>query len=278
MYNDTPVLREPVQVFVNIPPTMLGNTVTRIDVEDKVRYSAFNSSEEMLVTAGDKIIIFDKNGKKLYSFTNQKLKGASGLAVDGSNVYVTDITNGILLKFDETGKLLKSVGQKGGGEGEFDHPIGLTVVGDEVIVCDSDNHRLQVFTSDLVFLQRIGSRGKGNGQFLHPLDVTHDEHGNLYVSDGGNNRVQIFDAQGKFLRTLMPPGHITRPFGIIYSRNLVYITQWVENGKVHVYHKNGSKVYSIPYESNKNSVCGVAVDVDGFIYICDSDRHQVIVF
>jgi DNA-binding beta-propeller fold protein YncE len=273
MYNDKPLLREPVQVFVKIPPTMLGQPVRRIDIEDKVKFVAFNSSEEMLVTAGDKVIIFDKNGKKLHSFTNKKLSGTTGVAADGPNVYVIDLKNSALLKFNNTGKLLKSVGQEGSGEGEFNTPMGLTVVGDEVIVCDCDNHRLQVFTSDLVFVRQIGSQGKGNGQFVFPCCVTHKD-GNLYVSDVGNNCVQIFNVQGKFLRTLIPPGRIDKPFGIVCSRNLVYITQGIDNGKVHVYHKNGSEVYSIPC----NIVCGIAVDLDGFVYISDSERCQVVVF
>ena len=277
MYNNKPVLREPVQVFVKIPPTMLGKPVRRIN-KNAVKFIAFNSSEEILVTAGDEVTIFGKNEKKLHSFTHKKLRAAAGIAVDGPNIYVTDIINGILLKFDMTGKLLKSVGQKGSGEGEFDRPVGLTVVGGEVIVCDSLNHRLQVFTSDLVFVRQIESPGRGNGQFQIPCDVTHDQDGNLYISNWGNNCIQIFNVQGKFLRTLMPPGRIVQPVGITYSRNLVYITQWVENGKVHVYHRNGSEVYSIPYKSGKNAVCGVAVDLDGFIYICDSVEYQVIAF
>ena len=279
MYNHQPVLREPVQIFVKIPPTMLGKTVRRIDIGDKVRFIAFNySTEEMLVTAGDKVIIFDKNGKNLHSFTNKKLRGAAGVAVDGPNIYVTDATNDILLKFDKTGKLLKSVGQKGSGEGEFTRPMGLTVVSDEVIVSDCVNHRLQVFTSDLVFVRQIGSQGSNNGQFVGPCGVTHDGHGNLYVSDMLNNRVQIFNVQGKFICTLTTRGHIIQPFGITYSRDLVCITQWVDNGKVHVYDKNGSEVYSIPYKSGEKSVCGIAVDLDGFIYICDYDRRQVTIF
>ena len=278
MYNDKPVLKEPVQVFVKIPHTMLGKTVKRIDIEHKVRCIAFNSSEEMLVTAGDEVIIFGKNGKELHSITNKKLRGAAGVAVDGYNVYVSGFNNNTLLKFDKTGKLLKSVGREGSGEGEFNRPTGMTVVGDEVIVCDNGNHRLQVFTSDLVFIRQIGSPGKGNGRFQCPSDITHDGDGNLYVSDMGNNRVQVLNVQGKFLRTLTIPGHIAKPFGITYSRNLVYITQWVDNGKVHVYHKNGSEVYSIQYQSEEGSMYGIAVDLDGFIYICEVDRCQVVVF
>ena len=46
-----------------------------------------------------------------------------------------------------------------------------------------------------------------------------------------------------------------------------------------MYHKNGGEVYSIPYyESGKQAVWALTVDLDGFIYVCDLDRHCVIIF
>ena len=207
------------------------------------------------------------------------MSGPAGIAVDGSSIYVVDITNNTLLKFDKTGKLLKSVGQEGSGEGEFNNPLGVTVVGDEVIVCDISNHRLQVFTSDLVFVRQFGSLGRGNGWFDGPFDVIHDEDGNLYVTDYGNNRVQVFNTQGEFLRILVAPGRITKPAGISFSRNLVYISER-DTKAMYVYHKDGDEfeVCSIPYESGHEiGLWGIAVDQDGFIYVCDLDRNQIIV-
>ena len=278
IYNDKPVLREPVQVFVKIPPTMLGKVVKRIDVGKPACFVAFNSSEEMVATTvgGNEVLTLDRNGKKLYSFTNKQLIRSAGVAVVGSNIYVADPKNNTLLKFDKTGKLLKSVGQKGSGEGEFYCPFGLTVVGGEVIVCDRNNHRLQVFTPDLVFVRQIGSQGlgKGNGQFLHPQDVTHDEDGNLYVTEDGNNSVQVFDINGQFLCILVAPDRITKPAGITYHQGLVYIAQWKDTRALYICHKNGEEGRSIQCDNSKG---GVATDQDGFIYICDYDKNEVVV-
>ena len=276
MYSEKPVLREPVQVFVKVPPTTLGKPVRKIDVQKPTRFVAFNSSKEMLVTAANEVITFDGNGKKLRSFTNEQLISPTGLAVDGSNIYVTDFGNNTLLKFDESGQLLKSVGQKESGKGEFNKPAGMTVVGDEVIVCDAGNHRLQVFTFDLVFVRQFGSRGRGNGQFSVPWDVTHDEDGNLYVTDYGNNRVQVLDRHGKFLRALAAPGHITNPRGITFHQGLVYII--VSNPrKLLVCHKNGKKAWSFQIPHGSDEV-GIGTDQDGFIYICRENKKEMVVF
>lgn len=47
---------------------------------------------------------------------------------------------------------------------------------------------------------QFGEPGSGNGQFAGPAGVAVDEaSGDVYVIDGGNNRVEKFDAEGKYL-------------------------------------------------------------------------------
>ena len=53
---------------------------------------------------------------------------------------------------------------------------------------------------DLNFIQSIGSCGKGRGEFNEPLDVKFDSAGNMYVADYKNERVQVMDVNGHFMR------------------------------------------------------------------------------
>jgi DNA-binding beta-propeller fold protein YncE len=273
MYDDIPVLREPVEIFVKIPPNILGQPVRSIHVEGKVRYVSLSKSEEILVTAGKEIVVFDRSGKKLYSISNEKLTDSYGVAVSESGIFVVDCGSHSLLKFDKTGNLLKSVGGEGRGKRQFNYPHGLTVVGDEVIVCDGSNHRLQVFTSDLVFVRQFGSRGPGNGQFTFPVDVTHHDK-DVYVNGYSSSCVQVFTTQGQYLRSLVARGDIINPIGIATDGELMYIAQ--QNGLLHIYRKNGKKVHTFPTKSGE--IWGVAVDQDGFIYVCDRNNRQVILF
>jgi DNA-binding beta-propeller fold protein YncE len=57
---------------------------------------------------------------------------------------------------------------------------------------DSNLARVQVFTSAGSFIAAWGSEGAGTGQFFLPQAVAVDASGNIYVADGGNNRIQKF--------------------------------------------------------------------------------------
>ncbi len=59
-------------------------------------------------------------------------------------------------------------------------------------MADRDNHRVQVFDSNGRFQRKWGSEGSGNGQFDRPRYVAVDGAWNVYVSDSGNHRVQVF--------------------------------------------------------------------------------------
>ena len=41
--------------------------------------------------------------------------------------------------------------------------------------------------------------GTGDGQFKTPSGIAVDSSDNVYVTDGGNNRIQKFDSNGKFI-------------------------------------------------------------------------------
>jgi hypothetical protein len=85
---------------------------------------------------------------------------------------------------------------------------------DQVLVYDADTFKL---------LRKIGTAGKNRtltdpGDFAAPTNVAVDKDGNLYVADTLNDRVEVFDAEGAFIRAFGKngdgPGEFTRPKGI----------------------------------------------------------------
>lgn len=72
-----------------------------------------------------------------------------------------------------------------------------------------------------------GTRGTGNGQFYGPWGLALDEDDNLYVVDAGNDRIQVFDKYGNFLRkwgsTGAGDGQFNLPICVAVHGNSVYV-------------------------------------------------------
>ena len=50
-----------------------------------------------------------------------------------------------------------------------------------------------------ILIAMFGSFGTGRGQLKFPSDVAVDPDGEVYVCDWANNRVQLFDPNGRFI-------------------------------------------------------------------------------
>jgi sugar lactone lactonase YvrE len=91
-------------------------------------------------------------------------------------------------------------------------------------VSDINQDQILVYDADSLKLKRkIGTGGKNHelttpGDFAKPTGVAVDKEGNLYVADTLNNRIEVFDADGTFIRTWGKagdgPGYFARPKGV----------------------------------------------------------------
>jgi DNA-binding beta-propeller fold protein YncE len=126
-------------------------------------------------------------------------------------VLVTDDSHRVSqFKLDGTFiRIFAGTGQRGSGNGEFNHPRGITVLGSsgEVAVADRNNHRVQIFDREGNYKRQFGSKEadgsygeEADGQFGCPSALAFDAHGNLLVLDL-SNRLQVFSPEGKHLCT-----------------------------------------------------------------------------
>jgi DNA-binding beta-propeller fold protein YncE len=129
-----------------------------------------------------------------------------GVAVDrAGNLFVADKDNHRIQVFDPAGNFVRMWGRHGGdgtagkANGEFNTPYSVNVdPNGTVTVADTFNHRIQRFSSQGVFLGVVGrnggdgSAGAGPGEFRTPYGVASDCRANLYVTDEGNERIELF--------------------------------------------------------------------------------------
>ena len=56
----------------------------------------------------------------------------------------------------------------------------------------------------------VGQLGAGEGNFNRPTGIAVDSHGDIYVSDWGNNRVQMFNSEGRYIWTFRGDASLSR--------------------------------------------------------------------
>ena len=83
----------------------------------------------------------------------------------------------------------------------------------QIIIAERGGHCISIYSSEKK-IRSFGQRGSAPGQFLYPRGVAVDRAGNILVVDGGNNRIQKFTADGKFITSVGSRGDKRLQFSI----------------------------------------------------------------
>jgi peptidylamidoglycolate lyase len=150
----------------------------------------------------------NETGKILNSWGANFFIMPHGLTVDHNNhIWVTDVGLHQIFKFSHDGELLMELGIpkiSGNDSLHFNLPTDVAVAADgSFYVSDGyGNSRVVKFSSSGKYLFEWGTPGKGPGEFDTPHGITLDQSGNVFVADRENNRIQVFDSHGAFIKEL----------------------------------------------------------------------------
>jgi DNA-binding beta-propeller fold protein YncE len=278
--NSLPNPYRAVENWATLPSNIHWSQVISVMPDAKGNIWVFHRSEPA-------ILEFDATGKLIQSFGTGFVQ-PHGLTVDREgNVWVTDQSakdgkGRQVWKFNPEGKLLLTLGKAGGGSGAdgFDAPCDVAIAANgDVFVADghgSETERVVKFSKDGKYIKAWGTKGSGPGQFdtLHRLAM--DSKGRLYVADRSNNRIQIFDQDGKFIDQWKQFG---RPSGIYISKgDTLYSVDSQSDEKVNSGFKRGIRIgsaktgvvkYFIPDLSADPAIAlaeGITADSKGDLY------------
>ncbi len=142
--------------------------------------------------------------------SKESLDRPTALAIDAARglLYVCDTGGHRIQVFGlADGKVVRTIGKRGGKPGDLNFPEGVAVGKDgRVYVVDALNFRYEVFDADGKFLSTHGTIGQEPGSFARPKGIALDSEGHVYVSDAAFCNVQVFDEQGKLLIWIGGPG------------------------------------------------------------------------
>ncbi len=169
---------------------------------------AVNSKGHLIVShRGPKpVLVFDTVGKLLNAFGDEHLPAAHATRVDREdNIWISDINNHIVIKYSHEGEVLMMLGEPGepgDDESHFNRPTDVAFApnGDFFVSDGYGNSRVVKFSKDGQFLTSWGMPGGHTGQFHLPHGVAIDAEGLLHVADRENDRMQVFDQDGNFIR------------------------------------------------------------------------------
>jgi DNA-binding beta-propeller fold protein YncE len=198
----TPESGEPVNAFEGGTGRAPGRFV-------KPRGMASDTAGNIYVTdtGNARVQKFDPTGKFLMAFDTGRGTGPAsqpiGIAVDKSNnIFVTDLAHGTLMKFSPDGKF---VAEWKGPDPGFYGPLDIATGPDgQLYIVDSGRLRIVPFDPASESFSAWGSSGSGPGQFSGGTGVAVGA-GQVFVADVGNDRVQVFDLKGEFVREWAVP-------------------------------------------------------------------------
>jgi streptogramin lyase len=213
-----------------------------VAVDSQDRVFCFNRSNE------HPVVIFDRDGKFLSSWGAGLFRFPHAIRFDDQDrVWLTDEHHGQFMQFTSDGKLLRTIGVKGAradtgvpdddftsvawrkvthGGGPFNLPTDIVVIpSGEIYITDGyGNARVHKFSAAGEYMFSWGEPGTKPGEFNLPHGIWYDRRGRLLVADRENDRVQVFDLDGKLI-TIWPTELIGPAFFYVDDEDIVYIPE-----------------------------------------------------
>ncbi|MDT3698260.1 MAG: 6-bladed beta-propeller [Thermincola sp.] len=245
-------------------------------------------------TNNKRVQIFDYAGNPLKTFGKWGDKPGEfqfpyGIAGDSKGViYVADLYKGSVAKFDKDGKFLGLFAEKKESDQIFKAPAGITVKDDLIYITDVQLHSLRVFDLTGKLVKEVGKPGQEPGRLYAPNAVSVDGEGNMYVTNTGNQRIDIFDKTGKFVKILngsidgKGPSVFVNPRGIgVDDQGNVFVVSNLTH-RLYVFDKDGKQKFNLGgYGEGEKQFAlpnGLFVDDRGRVYVTDTMNLRVAVF
>ena len=257
---------------------------------------AFDSEGHLWVLSRGEQAFFEFNpdGTFIRSFGDGLFMRSHGLRIDAQgNLWATDVGGHIVVKLDRQGKTLLTLGSKGEA-GDWNEAAGsrkLNQPNDVAIAANGDifvaqghtpgpagDARVLKFDKDGRFIKSWGGKGAGPGQFQVAHGIAIDSKGLLWVADRENQRIQVFQQDGTFVREIKYKG---LPCSLDIGRQYIYMVNGFA-GQVLRLDLNGKVLAAIGKPGKGPGEFGeahmIAVSGRDEIYVADSVNAALVKF
>ncbi|HEY5195238.1 MAG TPA: 6-bladed beta-propeller [Solirubrobacteraceae bacterium] len=246
----------------------------------------------------DRIEQFSLTGTYLNQFGSKgsgpgQLNEPVGVATNptSGDLFVSDRGNHRVEEFSPAGKYL-TAWSTWSETHEISSPMGLTIspVG-KLYVADEESAMITEWLppeaggAHLNYGSTFGSKGSGNGQFAYPVMSAIDGHGNIWVTDYGNHRIEEFSSAGTFIAAYgkygSGNGEFEDPQGIDINQSTsdVYVAD-AGNNRIEELSSTGEFIRALGTSGSGelDDPEGVKIDSSGNVWVADTDHNRIVEF
>ena len=277
------------RVFVKIHPTQLGSPVRTITGINQPWGIAINDKQQLVVAecGGKTITIRERDGKRLQNIGQFTTVCGVATGPDGA-IYTTDIGTECVQKFDSNGQLIKTI------KNDFNCPSFIKYINNRLYVSNRGSNEITILDTDCNIIGTMRTL-----ECPKPCDIAEGDDG-LYVVGGGGEKKEEYEddeweeeeeedkgkisvytcvPNGEFIRHInirLSSANLFNPFGICFGPCNEHI--FVTGCGVYVFKPDGKRVAT--FGKNMYSSSGIAIDEDGFVYVCDYgvSKKNILVF
>ena len=210
------------------------------------------------------------------------LKGPYGIAFNSQgDMIVSECGSHQVSVFDIRGQRIRTFGSCGDSSEQMNYPAGIaTDDADNIYV--SSKHKLQKFTGRGELIKCVGQWGSKEGEFGDPRGVTLYDN-QVYVCDRDNHRIEVFDLDLNFIRSIGSRGKGRCEFDAPYDVKLdtagnMYVAEW-RNARVQVIDSSGHFIRFFGQEGKgKLNTPSALHIVDKYVYVSDWSGQCIVVY
>lgn len=159
------------------------------------------------------------------------------------------------------------------------NPTSFLLANNAIYIVEQGNHRILKLDLNGNLIEKYGNRGSGNYQFDSPTDIASSTGLKIFVSDPGNNRIQVFDKRWQYLSSIkgnekfrtrdeISPEYI----GVNKQGEIFFYDS--RSKSIGKYDEDGAYLDQIPIPSDIKDVSGLQI-IDGSIFILDTTSELV---
>ena len=164
---------------------------------------------------------------------NGEVQTPNSIAISSSGlIYVVDSKGHIIKAYNPDGSKAFTFGGWGKGNGQFNVPLDIAIDegAGELYIIDlgiyndpvngqTAGARVQVFNLNGTFIRSFGQYGLGEGRLLRPLGIAFKD-GRVYVSDGFQALIKVYDGNGNFIESIYDTAHqLKTPIGVAVGKD-----------------------------------------------------------